>query len=372
MADPRAVVPYHDPYDSGPYADDIFSFAENYNPNLADLSSSQPPTILDDAANIADPIGPLEDPIMWDMYNNHHFGNQAGPSEIRVQTKNQEERTAHQPSMFDHGNTRPLSVWPVEPVPFLCSCCQVLREIIHFSGKSTTKLEIHGRPGIISHSILMVQNSVDGVPQDPEYQMFDFCKKSIGNVKEFLTQYCNERKQAGYTMMQDPLSIFYETLCVGLEFDDNFNTSDFLDPFPTDLVLDDILGPSTESNRADAYQRNQTEQENNEERVQKTSLAAQRERTGKLTLGDFVQYFHLPIDHAAKKLHICPTVVKKVCRKYGLNRWPYRKIKSIQRQIETLTENLNTPNAEERARVEAEIERLQQVMTNFFAGVGPL
>lgn len=52
----------------------------------------------------------------------------------------------------------------------------------------------------------------------------------------------------------------------------------------------------------------------------------QRERTGKLTLGDLRNYFHLPIEEAAKRLRLCPTVVKKICRRYGLLRWPHRKV----------------------------------------------
>lgn len=55
----------------------------------------------------------------------------------------------------------------------------------------------------------------------------------------------------------------------------------------------------------------------------------QRERTGKLTLKDLRNYFNLPIEEAARRLRLCPTVVKKICRKYGLNRWPYRKVSSF-------------------------------------------
>ena len=51
----------------------------------------------------------------------------------------------------------------------------------------------------------------------------------------------------------------------------------------------------------------------------------QRERTGRLTIHDFTRYFHLPIEKAAEGLNVCPTVVKKICRKHGVERWPYRK-----------------------------------------------
>ncbi|KAK9273151.1 hypothetical protein L1049_017958 [Liquidambar formosana] len=249
-----------------------------------------------------------------------------------------------------------LPFWPVPAVPFLCSCCQVLREIIHTKGNHTAKLEIHGRLGMICHAVLDNRHSVDAVHPGQKYQMFDFCKKSIENVKEFLMRYCDERKQAGYIMLQDPLSIFYEALCVGLEWDENLNTDDFFEPCPRD---------------SGAHQKNRPEAQNHEERIPKSSLAAQvvRERTGKLTLRDLVQYFHLPIDDAAKQLNICPTVVKKICRRYGLNRWPHRKIKSIERKIRMLRVSLDTADVEERARIQAEIERLQQVLVNICGGV---
>lgn len=52
----------------------------------------------------------------------------------------------------------------------------------------------------------------------------------------------------------------------------------------------------------------------------------QRERTGRLTLDDVKKYFHLPIEKAARRMDVCPTVLKKICRRGGLPRWPYRKV----------------------------------------------
>lgn len=36
--------------------------------------------------------------------------------------------------------------------------------------------------------------------------------------------------------------------------------------------------------------------------------------------------FHITIDQAANRLGICPTGLKKICRKHGITRWPYRKV----------------------------------------------
>jgi len=44
-------------------------------------------------------------------------------------------------------------------------------------------------------------------------------------------------------------------------------------------------------------------------------------------------------------------------------------VKSIRRQISNLTANLNSHEAEARANAQAEIDRLQQELTNVCAGV---
>ncbi|KAK9289415.1 hypothetical protein L1049_007570 [Liquidambar formosana] len=355
MADPRAIIPYDDPFDSL-YTESFFSFLDNSIPNFADLSSppqpnSYPPPISQSGDdNIDGAFDPSDDPILWGLY-----AGEAGPSE-----SNQEEGNDQAPN-FGHGNTMPLSFWPVPPVPFVCSCCHVLREIIHTNGNHIVKLEIHGTLGMICHAVLGNRRNTDAVYRGYGYQMFDFCKKSMEYVKQFLMHYCKERKQAGYIMLQDPLSIFYEALCVGLEWNGNLNTDEFFEQPPRDSGWCILLIGEHETNQKGV--------EIHEERIPKSSLAAQRERTGKLTLRDFVQYFHLPIEDAAKQLNICLTVVKKICRKHGLNRWPYRKIKSIEKKLTMLRVSLNTTNVEQRAHVQAEIDRLQQEMGNICAGI---
>lgn len=46
----------------------------------------------------------------------------------------------------------------------------------------------------------------------------------------------------------------------------------------------------------------------------------------KLTTNELAQYFHLPISKAAKEVGVCATVLKKICRRNGIPRWPYRKV----------------------------------------------
>jgi hypothetical protein len=47
-------------------------------------------------------------------------------------------------------------------------------------------------------------------------------------------------------------------------------------------------------------------------------------------------FFHLPINDASKELGICTTLLKKICRRNGIARWPYRKIRSLDKRIATL------------------------------------
>ena len=48
---------------------------------------------------------------------------------------------------------------------------------------------------------------------------------------------------------------------------------------------------------------------------------------GKTKMENLAKYFHLPINNAGKQLGICPTVLKKICRKHGIQRWPHRKVR---------------------------------------------
>jgi len=52
------------------------------------------------------------------------------------------------------------------------------------------------------------------------------------------------------------------------------------------------------------------------------------------------RYFHLPINDASERLNICPTVLKKICRRNGVARWPFRKLKSIERLVGKIRESI--------------------------------
>jgi len=49
---------------------------------------------------------------------------------------------------------------------------------------------------------------------------------------------------------------------------------------------------------------------------------------------EIVKKFNLPIKIAAKELGVCVTVLKKSCRKYRIDRWPQRKVNSLNAKIQ--------------------------------------
>ncbi|GKV00086.1 hypothetical protein SLEP1_g12836 [Rubroshorea leprosula] len=274
------------------YFEELLNFQDN-NRTSEDLSIQEPfpktPSIPQQGIEIGRSDDLFENGGIWTVQNDPNTGNFHGESS-------------------NNGIGNVLS-------PFSCSFCQVLREIVHSNGTEITTLEIHGRLGMFFHAILDVHGNVDTPSPSYHCQMFDFCKKSTEEVKQFLVQYCLDRMQAGFFLISDPLSTFYEVLCVGFVWAENLQ-------HPDEFI------PSSSSNSGD-----QPRKDNEQTRAPETSLAEQRKRAGKMKLEDVGNYFHLPIEEAAKKMRLCPTVVKKICRRDGLTRWPHRKIKSMGRQM---------------------------------------
>ena len=50
-------------------------------------------------------------------------------------------------------------------------------------------------------------------------------------------------------------------------------------------------------------------------------------KKGCTDIREIARYFVHPISDAARMMDICPTVLKKICRKHGINRWPQRKVR---------------------------------------------
>ncbi|KAE8710843.1 putative Pentatricopeptide repeat superfamily protein [Hibiscus syriacus] len=329
MADPGSF----DPIDIE-YTHEVLNFLDIQNPTLDDLTTNELPFLYPQSTDPVhnNAIDDFEDPVISE------FCNEPNPEISQVAslvTVNDQRETR----FGTNANSMPLSVWPSDAVPFRCSCCQSLREIVHTNGIDVTKLEIHGRLGMIYHAILTIEP--DSSTSDPPYQMFDFCQKSIEDVKQFLIQYCIDRSQAGYMMIKDPLENFYEALCIGFEWDENlYNGDHFIQPLSSNSGGVQMVEEAGNSN-------------NNQEKPTKPCLAIQRERTRKLTLKEIENYFHLPIEQAAKKLEFSATVIQ-----------------SMEKQICNWESRLSSNDPEERGRAEIEIQNLKREIAKFRDGSG--
>uniref|UniRef100_A0A0V0GMY9 Putative ovule protein n=1 Tax=Solanum chacoense TaxID=4108 RepID=A0A0V0GMY9_SOLCH len=85
-----------------------------------------------------------------------------------------------------------------------------------------------------------------------------------------------------------------------------------------------------------------------------------------MNVKDFEDYLHLSIQEAGIKLNVCPTVMKRVCRRDGLRRWPSRKINSIKKKISKRQESLSSIHAGERKSAKADITKLEKELADVF------
>lgn len=58
-------------------------------------------------------------------------------------------------------------------------------------------------------------------------------------------------------------------------------------------------------------------------------------------LEDLKKCFNMPIATVARKFGICATLLKKICRRHGIQRWPHRQIRSLQKSVDMLRESLS-------------------------------
>uniref|UniRef100_A0A7S4BII7 RWP-RK domain-containing protein n=1 Tax=Chrysotila carterae TaxID=13221 RepID=A0A7S4BII7_CHRCT len=79
-----------------------------------------------------------------------------------------------------------------------------------------------------------------------------------------------------------------------------------------------------------------------------------------LLIEELAQHFHKPIVEVAELMGVCTTVLKKICRRYGIQRWPQRKLQSINKIINTLHLSMLTASPHEQQRIAVEINSMQK------------
>ncbi|PIN25160.1 hypothetical protein CDL12_02103 [Handroanthus impetiginosus] len=370
--DSSSIFTFHDPFEEIPANDPSLSFF-NEDPTLGSFelpfNVEQNPVSYPDHEpglelnGLFDSEDPLSDSFIWafcndsedDIAGNFQAGHSGFPGEgCSSHGINENCNGSQNPVSGD--NSTPSLGFSVPASRYDCTRCQMLREITHTNGMFVKRLEIHGGFGLITHAILGKFDFDSSFPCE-EFQLFDFQKESMQLVKNFLVQYFEACKQEGYDSLQDPLSTFYETLSVGLNDLDHQNND-----------LRSSQGKTGDwNNQQENLKMKQAVGGSNQGGFIKKSLKVQRERTRKMKLKDFKDYFHLPMEVAAQKMNVCLTVMKKVCRKNGVLRWPHRKIKSIERKIAKKRKILDeSGDNEEKARALEDIQKHQQELAKIY------
>ncbi|GMF18393.1 unnamed protein product [Phytophthora lilii] len=89
-------------------------------------------------------------------------------------------------------------------------------------------------------------------------------------------------------------------------------------------------------------------------------------------LSELQKYYHLPLREAARRLGSCEAVVKRVCRRKQITRWPYRQVSSKLIKIQHLCKYMaHVSDAEQKARIQQKIKQLTQEYLELVGGQVP-
>jgi hypothetical protein len=92
---------------------------------------------------------------------------------------------------------------------------------------------------------------------------------------------------------------------------------------------------------------------------------SKRKRAGPRRVTDFSiaqlrPHFPYPLKEAAVRLGTCEAVLKRICRRKGLKRWPFRQVEAIRSRIEYNCKLMRHVDEATAARTKLKIDRLKQ------------
>jgi len=85
-----------------------------------------------------------------------------------------------------------------------------------------------------------------------------------------------------------------------------------------------------------------------------------------IELDKLKEHFHEPMADVARKFGVCTTFFKRICRTYGIKRWPFRKLQSIEKKISLIRQTEASPqNTGKLSQLNLVLEHIQNT------GIGP-
>ena len=88
-----------------------------------------------------------------------------------------------------------------------------------------------------------------------------------------------------------------------------------------------------------------------------------------ITLSDLQSQFDQPIVIAAKHFGVCVSILKRVCRRHGISKWPQRAIRGLKRQIAILEDNVSMiDDPHHRASIEQELRDRRHRLAELYTG----
>ncbi|KAF8053774.1 hypothetical protein N665_1375s0012 [Sinapis alba] len=260
---------------------------------------------------------------------------------------------------FETGGTSTMPIPVITPTPtisqgvFLCTYCNLLRQLVHANGLEMTRLDLYGGIGYFCHAIIETRR-FDG-SNLLQYQTYHLMDLKMEDVKKFVEDYCGVRAAGGFVITQDTYADFYQAMNVCSTSSQSLMST--LPPRDDHIPMSLAIAPVEALNVVPCDEPLALK---GKPRRQTTHLSAQRKRTRKLTVKDMSELFDFPIEQAARRLRICTTAVKNICRRGELYRWPHRKIKSLREKVAALKMgDMKSTDARVRARAEGKIEKFE-------------